>query len=111
MVYINDCTLAGLVDSEIVLNTLGNKELEVCDFVLKVNRNRKGKKEIFDLINCAIYGKKATDFVKRVSKGDCIYISCSYRATKIEVNAVFEDNDFSHFYINDFKIITSKKNH
>jgi len=95
---VNNCNLAGLVESDIKLSV----KKDVCDFFLRVRRDRKDK-DIYDLIQCSIYGKKAIEFVSKIKKGDCIYVFGSYRSKNIIINGNYEKNDFPHFHVENFE--------
>lgn len=103
---INNCSLAGVIDSNIMIKYV-NSQREVCDFVLKVRRYRKDKL-IYDLIDCSIYGKRAVEFVENIQKGDCVFIFGEYRSQNMEIDGLKQFNEFSHFHVANFQKCSKK---
>ena len=95
---VNNCNLAGIVETDVKLS----EKRDTCDFILKVKRDRKDK-DIYDLVQCSIHGKKAIEFVTKIIRGDCIYVFGSYRSKNIIINGNYEKNNFQHFLVANFE--------
>ena len=77
---VNNCNLAGIVETDVKLS----EKRDTGDFILKVKRDRKDK-DIYDLVQCSIHGKKAIEFVTKIKRGDCIYVFGSYRSKMFNI--------------------------
>ncbi|MFQ9766278.1 MAG: single-stranded DNA-binding protein [Thomasclavelia ramosa] len=71
------------------------------DFVLKIKRDEGN---IYDLLDCSLYGKKAEHFCKTAKDGDLVLVAGEYRSGKIIADGVIQEK-YSHFLINKYRIL------
>lgn len=71
------------------------------DFVLKIKRDEGN---IYDLLDCSLYGKKAERFYKEAKDGDLVIVTGEYRSSRIIVGDTLQER-YSHFLINKYKIL------
>ena len=71
------------------------------DFILKIKRDEN---DIYDLLDCSLYGKKAERFYKEAKDGDLVIVTGDYRSSRIIVGGPLQER-YSHFLINKYKIL------
>lgn len=106
-IMINDCRLGGSLISmkqgiKQKTNTL------YLDFVLKTKRDEPGI-DIYDYIDCSVYGDKARKFIEETEIGDVIILSGQFRSSKVLINNRLQDNRFSHFLVGKYTILAKNQ--
>ena len=66
------------------------------DFILKIKRDEN---DIYDLLDCSLYGKKAERFYKEAKDGELVIVTGEYRSSRIIVDGTLQER-YSHFLIN-----------
>lgn len=101
MIMLNTNQLCGII-LNIKYGT--NNQTAYLDFVLKIRRDES---EIYDLLDCSVYGKKAERLYKEAKEGDIVIVTGEYRSSKIIANGKLQER-YSHFLINKYKILKEK---